>query len=41
MKTLAFEEEIRHIRKTLIVNMIAVDPELVSWLKGILKVYGE
>ncbi len=41
MKTLATEKEIRDIQKALIVHMVAEDPELVSWLKGVLELYGE
>ena len=41
MKTLATKNEIRDIKKALIVNMIAADPYLVSWLKGLMKTYGE
>lgn len=41
MKTLPTEEKIRDVQKALIINMMGEDRKLVSWLKRILKIYGE
>jgi len=41
VKTLPSETEIRDAKKTLIVAMVNDDPELMRWLKGFVKAYGE
>ena len=41
MKTLPSNTAIVDARKLLIIAMCADDPELMRWLKGFVKVYGE
>jgi len=41
VKTLPSETEVRETQKQLIVAMAADDPQLMRWLKGFVKAYGE